>query len=842
MSLSTPTNPSTPTTPSTSTPLSTPTAPALKSRDIVFRPVHEADAALLGSWWRHPASTFWQMQQISDDAAQQYLRDIRADEALGGWVAEWDGRVLAYVETYDPAAAVLVDVFDARPGDIGMHVLIEPAPEDPRRRLTGLTSAVMRAVVRHCIDRLGAARIVVEPDVENTAIAVKNAEVGFRVLSEVELADKTAALSVLEAHRAPGPEPDADSQPDAAPQAPAHAARGHTAHLNTAHFDTAHFDTGHLRPEYMEPAQRHLVAKASSEFFHERLLDAEPVSVDGTGAEVWEFTTDGGARYQFQAGLLPLRHLVIEEPTLVRLSPAGEQLRLDVQELVVELSGALGIPDHLMGTYLEELASTAASGAYKQFRGGPSAAQLARGRRDLDVAGDFQHTESAMTEGHPCFLASNGRIGFGVEDYLAYAPETGRRFRYQWYAARREDAHLALTPDRSEAGHWEEELSPATLEGFEQVVRGRGEDPADYLWVPVHPWQHDHRLSVSFAPDIARGDLIPLGAAGERYRPQQSIRTAFNADTPERSYIKTSLSIQNMGFLRGLSPEYMRKTPAINAWAADVVRSDEGLQGLGFDVLREHAAVGYTGDAYHDVAARSAQQKMIAALWRESPLGRAGEGERLMTLAALLHQDAEGGSVLAELIDRSGVDATSWVRELLVAYVAPVLRCLEVHELAFMAHGENIILRLREGRVVGAFMKDIGEEAAVIGERAIPQDISRIRHRIDDAEAAQLIFTDIVDGVLRHLQTVLHRSGVLPPQRLWSVLSEVIADHRASPRERRRAMDLAVPSFAHSCLNRLQLRNTLEMVDIGNASESMIHVAELENPLRSRSLDLQGAR
>ena len=32
-----------------------------------------------------------------------------------------------------------------------------------------------------------------------------------------------------------------------------------------------------------------------------------------------------------------------------------------------------------------------------------------------------------MTEGHPCFVANNGRLGFGVDDYLRYAPEAASR-------------------------------------------------------------------------------------------------------------------------------------------------------------------------------------------------------------------------------------------------------------------------------------------------------------------------------------------------------------------------------------------------------------------------------
>ena len=84
--------------------------------------------------------------------------------------------------------------------------------------------------------------------------------------------------------------------------------------------------------------------------------------------------------------------------------------------------------------------------------------------------------------------------------------------------------------------------------------------------------------------------------------------------------MKTALAIQNMGFLRGLSPAYMEATPAINDWVASTGRRPTPSCGrAGSTVLRELAAIGYTGDAFHRPAGPSPYRKMVAALWRESP-------------------------------------------------------------------------------------------------------------------------------------------------------------------------------------------------------------------------------
>ncbi len=62
---------------------------------------------------------------------------------------------------------------------------------------------------------------------------------------------------------------------------------------------------------------------------------------------------------------------------------------------------------------------------------------------------------------------------------------------------------------------------------------------------------------------------------------------------------------------------------------------------------------------------------MLAALWRESPLPRTGRGERLATMASLLHRDAEGRALATAMVEASSLDAREWLRSYLHAYVRP---------------------------------------------------------------------------------------------------------------------------------------------------------------------------
>jgi len=580
----------------------------------------------------------------------------------------------------------------------------------------------------------------------------------------------------------------------------------------------------HLSPAHLAQAQRHLVAKAIAEFSHERLLSPEPITAG------WRLVApDADVEYRFEAARTRLEHWAVDEASLHRFVD-GAPADLDAQAFILEFQPLLGLSDQLLPIYLEEIASTLASASFKIARGGPSADEL--------LTADFQAIESAMTEGHPGFVANNGRIGFGVTAHAAYSPEAGRPFRVVWLAARRSRSHLALGDGLDEASLLAAELSPAERARFADRLADHGEDAADYHLLPVHPWQWENRIAVTFAPDIARRDLVLIGEGDDEYRAQQSVRTMFNATHPARHYVKTALAVQNMGFLRGLSPAYMRVTPAINDWVADLVAGDQTLRDSGFRVLRERASIGYTGDAYHRTPTPSPHRKMLAALWRESPVPLIEPGERLATMASLLHRDVRGRSYATALVRASGIPAESWAR----AYLRPLVHCLLAHDLAFMPHGENLILILNGHVPTGVFMKDIGEEVALLSERAVPEDVRRIVSPVDDEEKALAIFTDVFDGVLRHLAAILHTDGTLSESAFWRIAADVVDEHEMQHPWIESRIDLRAEAFAHSCLNRLQLRNTLQMVDLADQSASLMYAGTLPNPVARSRADAAAAR
>lgn len=159
---------------------------------FALRPVDPvADAELLHRWVTHPKSVFWMMQDADVAAVESEFRGIADHPRHEAYIGLHDGTPAFLVERYDPADE-LGDVHAREPGDVGMHFLC--APTD--RPVHGFTRAVITTVMEMLFSDPQVLRVVVEPDVRNTAVHALNEAVGFRVERTVSLPGKDAYLSL----------------------------------------------------------------------------------------------------------------------------------------------------------------------------------------------------------------------------------------------------------------------------------------------------------------------------------------------------------------------------------------------------------------------------------------------------------------------------------------------------------------------------------------------------------------------------------------------------------------------------------------------------------------------
>ncbi|WP_115718382.1 GNAT family N-acetyltransferase [Gallaecimonas mangrovi] len=751
------------------------------------------DMALIHGWLSQQRARFWAMEKLSISELCDFYQQLKSSGKGGGFIGEHQGKAVMLIECYDPAQDPVGEHYAVAPGDLGMHILLAPA----KTPIRGFSRAAFNATLHFCFDGVGASRVVVEPDTRNQAIHRLNRQAGFVYERQITLPDKIAELAFCTAEQF------------AKAQQP-------TPHRSLA-------VAAHLTPARWQQVNRHLVRKMLAELCHEKVFIPKALG-DGVYSVAAD---DGQSLYRFTAKITALDHWLIAADSIECWQHQQCQ-PIDAASLVLACQQQLKIKPAMLGTYLEEIAATLYSAAYKAEHQQYSSAEL------VDV--DFQTIERAMTEGHPCFIANNGRIGFDALDFPAYAPEAGQPVRLIWLAAHKDDSVFATSRDLDYRRLLLSELGEGQLNDFEASISQKGFNPAHYYLMPVHPWQWFNKLVYLFAKPLATGRLICLGEGLDCYQAQQSIRTFFNRDKPENCYVKTALSILNMGFMRGLSPYYMSTTPAINDFVYDLVNQDPYLAETGFSILREVAGVGYMHPDFETTLDKhSPYRKMLSGLWRESPLPSLNPGQKLMSMTALLHQDNDGKALLVALIRASGLDTRQWLRRYLKAYLSPLLHCFYAHDLVFMPHGENLILVMENQVPVRAIMKDIAEEIAILNtEVVLSEQVKRLAVAVPDDYKVLSILTDVFDCFFRFIGAILEEQADVSEGVFWALVAECVLQYQdAHPAlaEKFKKHDLFAPQFTLSCLNRLQLANNQQMVDLADPAGSLQFAGVLNNPI-----------
>ncbi|MHC8606264.1 GNAT family N-acetyltransferase [Paenarthrobacter ureafaciens] len=145
---------------------------------FTFRPVDPvADAHVLHNWVSQEYARFWGMVGCTEQDVVNEYSGIAASGHHQAFLGLDGGLPAFLMERYLPEASPLADVYEVRPGDVGMHLLVAPPSGSPR---PGFTTSVMQAVMAELFDDPATRRVVVEPDARNHKIHVLNQKVGFR--------------------------------------------------------------------------------------------------------------------------------------------------------------------------------------------------------------------------------------------------------------------------------------------------------------------------------------------------------------------------------------------------------------------------------------------------------------------------------------------------------------------------------------------------------------------------------------------------------------------------------------------------------------------------------------
>lgn len=775
---------------------------------IAFRPLDfEIDIPIIHNWVNKPYAQYWGMiGKTLEEVTVEYEKIIKHSDVFMGIV---NGEISFLLEKYNPKKDSIGKYYTAKDYDCGMHVIVAPASQ----YIHQFTWYIFSSIMKFLFSDLNIQRVVVEPDIRNKKMFAICHRVGFENSHMVNLPHKTALFAFC-----------TRVQFIKALDLFNHKNNTHMEYHNQIQFPEK--ATAPIDAKVWEKANLALVKKAICEFSHEFLLCPEIESVEDGWNSYSLITDDSQIKYCFKAQLLGLNHLNIDLSSIIK-KQGDALLAVDAVAFIHEFRGTLGISELVLPSYVEEIISTLYGSAYKWNKDSLAAEALAKA--------DFQTIEHHMAEGHPGFVANNGRIGFNSMDYKAFTPETGNLFQIVWLAGHKDRTVYAGTKKLDYQTLITQELGEETIAKFNSIIESKGCKPEDYYFIPVHPWQWFNKLANLFSPEIATGKLICVGYGPDLYQAQQSIRTLYNISNPKKFYTKTSLSILNMGFMRGLPVYYLGTAPEMAEWLEQLLGSDLYLKKIGFSMLGEVASVSYINPYFESYGKHNAYNKMLASLWRESPTAFIKPNEQLMSMAALLHIDQNNNALLPEIIKASGLNTSQWLKAYFRVYLNPLLHCFYEYDLVFMPHGENLILGLQNHIPVRAFMKDITEEAVILNpDVVIPESINRIYAPVPDDVKLLSIFIDVFDGFFRFMSSVLVSHADFKEDLFWELVANSICEYQElHPHlsEKMERYDLFAAFFELSCLNRLQLNNNKTMIDLDDPVALLQFKGKIKNPI-----------
>ncbi|MBV8327333.1 IucA/IucC family siderophore biosynthesis protein [Chryseobacterium sp.] len=561
-----------------------------------------------------------------------------------------------------------------------------------------------------------------------------------------------------------------------------------------------------ISQENWNEANRNLMAKTIAELMHEELL--KPVTVSQDEEDYTVFTLETGVehiQYSFRGQERMMDYWHIDGRSITKTEHGEKQPSVDVASFFLEMQSVFDLDPYTIARYTEELLHTLYCDAMILAKGTMTSQNLA--------ASDYQTIEHHMT-GHPWVIVNKSRLGFSPRDLQAFAPESDQNLKVLWLATHQSRSAFQSVDSINREDFYRSEIGNELFNEFQLKLASHGKPVGDYHFIPVHPWQWEHKLKIHFAGDIASGLIIQLGEGNDVYSPQQSIRTLFNADHPEKRYLKTAVSILSTGNIRGLSPKQMKIAPAITEWVKSLIKDDAYLENKGTIFLGEEASIAYLHPQYGAIANVPYQyNEFLGALWRESAENYLKPEEEMVTMASLLYIDQNGTPLVEAFAEKAGMTIRDWVISYLDAYLTPLLHIYYTHSLCVTPHGENIMVVLKNGIPQRIVIKDFVDDIVLTTEarEKLPAHLADGLIQSSNKENIPLfILLGVFDAFFRYLSNILHTYSGFEEETFWMLVHECIEGYKTDNphlQERYAKYDLYVPAFKRFYINSLRLKN-----------------------------------
>ncbi len=550
---------------------------------------------------------------------------------------------------------------------------------------------------------------------------------------------------------------------------------------------------------------KNLIVKSIEELHFDEILNIKEESGNKYALEVSNLI-----KYVFEGRIGPWGHVQIKNDSFYKLIDLQRVEEFTVNSFFQEIQEICNIDDQTLAQYLEEANQTILS--------------------DLKINANHSEMNFNQTSfqafdqnlpGHTKLIMNKGRIGWGRAEVELYAPEFKNTFKVIWVAIKKVFVTIGIDKNL----HRDDLLPQGVVEKLQEL-----DIDDSFIIVPIHPWQWAHYIQNQFLESIVRNEIILLGAIGDNYSPQSSIRTLSNMTSPKSYDLKLSVSILNTSCVRGIPSKYIKDGHLISEFVLNLIDKDSYLKSR-MDILKEVCAVKFNNKYFDDINDCSYRYKeLFGSIWRESVKSKLKEQEIAVPCASLLIKN-NSQSYINYLIDSSCLSTREWVRKYINAVVLPLYHMQLTHGLGLVAHGQNTILVLKNFEPHRLIIKDFHGDLRMSTKS--PYCKSRELGSLDQLPEHYLIH-DLLTGhfvtVLRFLSRLLSDDGLLKETEFYHICFETIKDFNTEYGEVPTHMNLLKSSFEKILVNKVRFEagysetNTRLKPSLGSAiSNPMCH-------------------
>ena len=322
----------------------------------------------------------------------------------------------------------------------------------------------------------------------------------------------------------------------------------------------------------------------------------------------------------------------------------------------------------------------------------------------VDCSNFIALEQLASWRDRPFHPTARAKVGWDEAAYRRYSPEFNQTLGLAWVAVRRDYIMCSPAADKSVA---ELILNQQERAALATALQQAGIAEADYVPLPVHPWQQQQILPQEFAAEIQTGICVPLQLQTGAYLPTSSLRSL--APVKGGEHVKLPISIYSLGALRLLPTRYLINGEKGQNLLQQVIEKQPSLEQRVYlcDETKWWSFCQPDGDLFDDKPGH------LGCLLRQYPSSLLADSEvNLIPMSALaVHLPDQKAHLFSQWLN-SQTDRESLQTAVLDLF-AQISREAIVTGLTFLRygimpelHGQNVVLVMRDRHITGLVLRD----------------------------------------------------------------------------------------------------------------------------------------